>query len=87
MNKNNEHLDKMVQALTKELEKAGDVEHLLKCISNEDYNLNLLQWRLQHLMTKQTDENIADLQIFECLISDVEILELLLCSGYVQDHR
>ncbi|XP_066928752.1 uncharacterized protein [Clytia hemisphaerica] len=76
-----------IQTLMEKLRSLKETGEVLACLSEKENHHTFLQWRLKELMTKQPDEKVVDCQTFDWILSDVEILEYLLCSGYVQNNR
>ena len=81
-----EHERRALQTILNRLVTNNDFGDVLDCINDKEFSLNLLHWRLLSLMKKQSDEQLSDEKIFQEVVVN-EFLELLLCSGYVQDHR
>ena len=78
-------IEQLLNDVTKQLqEKFGQVktfDDLANRIAESDVNLKLLQWRLLSLMKEQEDAQISDEKIFQDILNEAELLQLLVCSG------
>ena len=83
----NQPEDDSMLILKEKLRKLNETDQVLACLSEKGNHHTILQWRLKELMKKQDDEKVIDHKTFQWILSDVEILECILCSGYVENHR
>lgn len=76
-----------VMTFTEKIENMHNAKEVQKVV--EKNTLTLLQWRLKNLIEKHTENNpsLSDSATIRWILSDVDMLELLLNSGYVSDHR